>query len=372
MTETITPADQEKTFHLFSRLPAELRWKIWAFNLPGPRIVSIKCGPESLSSLPGLDSGGRFSPSSSSGCTSPAAIPTNLHVCHESRREALRQYRSSFGIARQPGQVFFAPDQDVLYFGPRDGFMASEANLRTILSMCDPAELAQIKRVAINDALFWVYENSWHHQARHQLPPPPPPPPPQHQHSHQRQHQHQQHPSALAAPLPPLHPPPAAAAMTHTAIAASLLIDVLRLIQSRLPGLQELIFIPRDENPLYSGDSCLVEPAMVQGRMARQIREAMTAVFGAPDDGPWRWRIMTLSADPDPPVYEKQVLGAGFRTKGGGGMVGDPSRCGRGIFDIARKDVCRGPTTRLGVLQESVRRRFMEMEMEMELDGCGQ
>ncbi|KUI64074.1 hypothetical protein VM1G_10856 [Cytospora mali] len=234
MTETITPADQGKTFHLFSRLPAELRWKIWAFNLPGPRIVSIKCGPESLSSLPGLDSGGRLSPSSSSGCTSPAAIPTNLHVCHESRREALRQYRSSFGIARQPGQVFFAPDQDVLYFGPRDGFMASEANLRTILSMCDPVELAQVKRVAINDALFW----------------------------------------------------------------------------SRLPGLQELIFIPRDENPLYSGDSCLVEPAMGQGRMARQIREAMTAVFGAPDDGPWRWRIMTLSADPDPPVYEKQVLGA--------------------------------------------------------------
>ncbi|ROV94702.1 hypothetical protein VSDG_06140 [Cytospora chrysosperma] len=310
MTATTTPAEQGRTFHLFSRLPAELRWKIWDFNLPGPRIVSIRCGPESLSSCPGLDSGGRPSPFSSSGCTSPAAIPANLHVCHESRREALRRYRLSFGIARLPGQVFFDPDHDVLYFGPRDGFMASEANLRTVLSLCDPAELARVKRVAINDALFWVYENAWHHRPRHQ--------PPQH-HTQQQQFSEggqrpwQQQPSTAPAthsPFSLLPPPLAAAAMTHTAIAASLLIDVLRLIHSRLPGLQELIFIPRDENPLYSGDSCLVEPSIVQGRMARQIREAMRAVFGGPDDGPWSWRIMTLSADPNPPVYQKQVLGA--------------------------------------------------------------
>lgn len=360
--------------HLFSRLPAELRWKIWDFNLPGPRIISIRCGPESLSSFPGLDTGGRLSPSSSSGCTSTATIPANLHVCHESRREALRQYRPYFGIARQPGQIFFSPRQDVLYFGPRDGFMASEANLRSVLSLCDPAELAQVKRVAVNDALFWVYENAWHHRPRHQ------PTPNQNQHQHfaeggQRPWQQQQQQPAAPATYSPFLPPPppvATAAMTHTAIAASLLMDVLRLIHSRLPGLQELIFIPRDENPLYSGDSCLVEPSIVQGRMARQIREAMRVVFGAPDGGPWTWRIMTLSADPNPPVYEKQVLG--WHVVDGGRAGG---RCpDDGDHAAGRKEgVYHGlRVTRLSVLQESVRRRFIEMEREMamEVDECGQ
>lgn len=240
--------------------------------------------------------------------------------------------------------------------------MASEANLRTVLSLCDPAELAQVKRVAINDALFWVYENAWHHRPRHQ--------PPQHQNQQQQhfaeggQRPWQQYSSTGLATYSPFLPAPplAAAAMTHTAIAASLLIDVLRLIHSRLPGLQELIFIPRDENPLYSGDSCLAEPSIVQGRMARQIREAMRAVFGGPDDGPWSWRIMTLSADPNPPVYEKQVLGWHVVDGGGGGGV-DGAAWGR-------KDGCYGvrPTTRLGILQESVRRRFIEIEREMGIE----
>ncbi|ROW14414.1 hypothetical protein VPNG_03937 [Cytospora leucostoma] len=420
---TSAPAEQGRVFVKhphpiwLSAEQAELRWKIWAFNLPGPRIVSIRCGPESLPSSPSLDGCLRMSPSSSyysSGCTSPAAIPTNLHVCHESRREALRRYRHSFGIARQPGQTFFDPEQDVLYFGPRDGFMASEANLRTTLSLCDPAELAQVRRVAINDSLFWVYENAWHQPRHHQLP---------QRQQQQQQHLHyhadngQQHPwqqqqqqqqqqqrtpnpsTALTAPhpTPAAYTLPAAAAMTHAAIAASLLMDVLRLVGSRLPGLRELIFIPRDENPVYSGDSCLVEPSMVQGRMARQIREAMTAVFGTPDDGPWAWRIMTLSADPHPPVYEKQVLGwhvvdGEGGGGGGGGGCGGGSRgrrgqgtaagrwdaelgLGRGRCDGMARGGCRGATTRLGVLQESVRRRFMEMEMEMQVQmqmDCGQ
>ncbi|KAK7736210.1 hypothetical protein SLS53_007045 [Cytospora paraplurivora] len=357
-----------------------------------------------------------MSPSSSyysSGCTSPAAIPTNLHVCHESRREALRRYRHSFGIARQPGQTFFDPEQDVLYFGPRDGFMASEANLRTTLSLCDPAELAQVRRVAINDSLFWVYENAWHQPRHHQLPQRQQQQqqldhnadngqrhPWQHQGGQQHHLQPQRNPStALTAP-PPAPPayalPAAAAAMTHAAIAASLLADVLRLVGSRLPGLRELIFVPRDENPVYSGDSCLVEPSIVQGRMARQIREAMTAVFGTPDDGPWAWRIMTLSADPHPPVYEKQVLGWHVVDGGGGGGGGGRGRGGQGMTagrwdagfglgggggggggvgcdGMAKGGCCRGATTRLGVLQESVRRRFMEMEMDMQMQmDCGQ
>lgn len=367
--------------HLFSKLPAELRWKIWAFNLPGPRLVSVHCGSESLSS--GLDSGRPLpSPSSAFGCTSQAKIPPNLHVCHESRREALRQYRASFGIARQPGQTFFDSEQDYLYFGPRDGFMASEANLRTVLSLCDPTELAQVRRVAINEALFWVYDSAWHRQApcyheqhhhlqqqNQQLQTPPTTP-------MESQHQPNRHPfqeTSTALPLPPIATPPppptAAATMTHTSIAASLLIDILRLVRARLPGLRELVLVPRDENPLYSSDSYLTEPAMGQNRLRRQVSEALTAAFegeGAAADSSglpsWEWKIRTLSADPDPPSYDKMVLGwceAGDDITSGGG------KDGRAGGAVGAKGLV-GVTTRLGAVQESAR-RFLEVEMEVDI-----
>lgn len=396
------------TQYPFSRLPAELRWKIWEYNLPGPRIVSIRCGLDSPSLSPGSSgpsgpnrswhqrslsrtsplsafatSSSSSSSSSSSptslapnsspsppGCTSPAPIPANLHACHESRREALRRYHLSFGIARQPGQVIFDPARDVLYFGPRDGFMASEAQLRTVLSLCDPAELAQVRRIAVNDALFWVYESAGGGGVggggggggrgggmrgggggggggRTEV------------------------------------------ALAHTTIACSLLIDVLQLLRARLPGLRELIFVPRDENPLYSGTCCLVEPAIVQSRLARQVREAMRVVFGlssghvgggASEGGggvPWSWRIMTLSADPDPPVYNRSVLGweeeeasADANARPNGLVDG---RNGRGLVDEAgqvrmlTKHWQGREFTRLSALQESVKRQFMQMEM----DVCG-
>lgn len=331
--------------------------------------MSIRCGSEPQSP----DGCGRHVSSSSSsllsyadgGCTSPAPIPANLHACHESRSEALRRYGLSFGIARQPGRVFFDPDQDVLYFGPRDGFMASEAQLRTVLTLCCPEELRRVRKVAINDALFWVYERSRrtsgssnallhpysaattslplsscrgeeHSTTRFN--------PHYEQPSSQQYHQRRQHwPGGFGA-----------GGLAHATIATSLLADTLQLLRTRLPGLRELVFVPRDENPLYSEDCCLVEPAMMQSRMARQVRDAMAVVFGgdggfdsttdalplsvaAPppppprirgqqehkglpatnvDDQesrvggvPWIWKIMTLCADPDPPVYGRKVLG---------------------------------------------------------------
>lgn len=158
--------------------------------------------------------------------------------------------------------------------------------------------------------------------------------------------------------------------MTSTSIAASLLVDMLRLIRTRLPGLRELVFVPRDENPLYSSDCYLTAPAMAQNRLARQVREAMRAAFGgdrAPDKAapPWEWKIMTLSADPDPPSYDRQVLGwcgsagtgpaSGAQDGARGEMVG-----GKAPLSVA---------TRLSAVQESAR-KFLEMEMEVDL--CGQ
>lgn len=284
--------------------------------------------------------------------------------------------------------------------------MASEANLRTVLSLCDPTELAQVRRVAINEALFWVYDSAWHrqnpcyhdhhHNHHHHLQqqqnqqlqtPPTTPMESQHHHNRRRSQEmstplphHGPLPSPSSPPPPPPLPPPAAAAtLTHTSIAASLLIDILRLVRARLPGLQELVLVPRDENPLYSTDCYLTEPAMGQNRLRRQVSEALSTAFGDGDGGgggnsisdrsaaslPWDWKIRTLSADPDPPSYDRLVLGwceAGADTVGGGG------KDGRGGGVVGAKG-SMGVTTRLGAVQESAR-KFLEVEMEV--DVCGQ
>ena len=247
--------------HLFPILPPELRIKVWAFSLPQPRVVPVRCGAKSLS--PSSHDFQRSS-SSSRGCTSSAQIPANLHVCRESRLEALQSYHPSFGIARGPGQVFFDPERDILYFGARDGYMASEAQFLTVMSLCNQEELSRVRYVAINDALFWINSNY------------------------------------------------------HSMAAANLTVEVIMQIRNRIPNLRELIFVPRDENPVYSDDAIFLAPAMGQTRMSRQIQAAMKTVQAThPDWTPLSWRIMALSAVPDQDVLDQSVMGypAGQRVR---------------------------------------------------------
>ncbi|WQF76018.1 Putative 2EXR domain-containing protein [Colletotrichum destructivum] len=258
---TITPAPGRRTdgrlaqatlprpldhFHLFPRLPVELRLRIWDFNLPQPRVVPIRCGAKSLS----FASHSQSPPLSTSGCTSYTAVPVNLHVCHESRREALVSYRPSFGMTRNPGQIFFNKAHDVLYFGARDGYMASEAQFLTVMALCDPSDLADVRHLAINDSLFWV-DSTYQSMS-----------------------------------------------------AANLAVEVLKQVRLRMPRLERLVFVPRDENPVYDDQVDLVPTnphGMLEQRMARQMEAAMRAVCGLfPDWIPPRWCIMALgTAQPE-------------------------------------------------------------------------
>lgn len=227
--------------HLFSRLPTELRLKIWNYNLPQTRLVPIQCGSNWPSSLEPSQSRLSFN----TGCTSPAVIPANLHVCAESRTEALKHYQLEFGFARGPGQVFFNPTRDVMYFGPRDGYMAADSQFNTCMSMCDPDQLATVRRIAINDALFWV-DTTY-----------------------------------------------------RSMTASSLTVELLRRLQSRMPGLEEIIFVPRDEESLDSMWSDYLEPTMVYVRMAHQIQTAVaTLCEQTPHWKPPRWSILPLSVFP--------------------------------------------------------------------------
>ncbi|OAA44843.1 hypothetical protein NOR_03597 [Metarhizium rileyi] len=195
------------------------------------RLVSIHCGAES----PSLYYSQSCTTSTSFiGCTSDVPIPINMHVCAESRAEAFKSFQYAFGFIRTPGHIIFNPDSDILYFGPREGYMAADAQFHTCMSMCDPAQLALVRRVAISDALFWIHDKY----------------------------------SSMAA--------------------ASLTINVIRQLASRMPALDQIIFVPRQKDER-------TEPTLTEERMRRQIQMAMLTVCQQVPH--WRappWTIVSL------------------------------------------------------------------------------
>ncbi|KAL6877928.1 hypothetical protein HDV57DRAFT_116382 [Trichoderma longibrachiatum] len=228
------PSPKPDLFHSFARLPAELRLKIWEASIPGPRLVSIQCGSNiSFVSKP--------SPSIvEEGCTSTAPTPACLHACAESRAEALKIYRPSFGFFRKPGHVWFNPKVDIMYFGPRQGFMAADSQFHTCMALCDPAELASVRRLAVNDALFWI------------------------------------------------------GATYNSMTAASLTLELLRQVATRMPGVDELIFVPWEAK-------ARADKALALERMTWQIQTAINLIPRmVPSWQPPPWKIVPLSQLPSP------------------------------------------------------------------------
>ncbi|KUJ22672.1 uncharacterized protein LY89DRAFT_307337 [Mollisia scopiformis] len=104
------------SFTLFPELPFELRLKIWQFSVPGPRILGVGHEIQYKSFY------GRLLPSTIEWRTSDP-IPSLLHVCHESRKEALKLYQRSLGVPLKQGKNYIDFGNDTIYFGgPGRGF----------------------------------------------------------------------------------------------------------------------------------------------------------------------------------------------------------------------------------------------------------
>jgi len=99
-----------RSFAHFPELPSELRIKIWEYALPGPRILGV--GHEIRYRI----GYGRVIPTIVEWRTSDP-IPGILHACHESREEALKFYRPSFGIPLQEGKNYIDFSRETIYFG---------------------------------------------------------------------------------------------------------------------------------------------------------------------------------------------------------------------------------------------------------------
>jgi 2EXR family len=93
------------TFELFPTLPFELRLKIWDLVLASPRAVTVSCQREKL------DRERRFAKA----FTSKTPPPALLHVCRESRFEALSTYKPSFKTETSPIYTYVRFEQDEIH-----------------------------------------------------------------------------------------------------------------------------------------------------------------------------------------------------------------------------------------------------------------
>ncbi|KAI4869436.1 hypothetical protein F4820DRAFT_406569 [Hypoxylon rubiginosum] len=238
--------------HCFAALPIELRLIIWAYNLPGPRIVDIKCSTESASTS---ELQRDHTPTT---CIFTASVPVNLHVCRESRFAAFRRYRLLFRDPTKYGQVIFDPTRDILYFGARFGIAASGTRFGTFLSLVQPEELAYVHRIAINDALI----------------------------SHGR-------------------------SRTRTNSTSRLTIEhILCQVHHRFTNLERLTFVCDDRNPVYSSDAFFVEPRVRNRILERQIQDVVTIVEDRQTQTKLPpWDVRAIAAEPNPPEYDQEVLG---------------------------------------------------------------
>ncbi|OTA58389.1 hypothetical protein K449DRAFT_123820 [Hypoxylon sp. EC38] len=105
----------QSSFTIFSLLPTELRLQIWRHSCHS-RVVEVIYDTQN------------------DRCTSSTAPPATLHACRESRFEALRIYKRSFGTKSHEPRIYFCPDIDTLYL-PRPKYMGYDDALRSFTEL---------------------------------------------------------------------------------------------------------------------------------------------------------------------------------------------------------------------------------------------
>jgi hypothetical protein len=121
-------------FHFFNALPSELRVKIWSLALAEPRALHVKCDTGPFQ---------RGVPRKAKSFHAENSLPALLHVCGESRFEALRVYKPHFETEVSPRYTYVAWEQDTIYacgtILPFLGHKDLQCIQRMVLDVKDPA-----------------------------------------------------------------------------------------------------------------------------------------------------------------------------------------------------------------------------------------
>jgi len=140
-------------FHLFPELPSELRLKIWHIVLSSPRIVDINCEK-------GVVKSNQQQTRFIKAFLSSTPIPPTLHVCRESRYEALSTYKTYFTTFKSNYTPFHttlkAPNYIYIAFG-QDTIRCSD----NLLEYIDNIELGSIEKMILEvaDASYFGHFN---------------------------------------------------------------------------------------------------------------------------------------------------------------------------------------------------------------------
>jgi hypothetical protein len=118
------------------KLPAELRHKIWKCTLPGPRYIEFVSMYEA----------GDY-PVSYPQCKDRKP-PIALHICRESRTEALREYKELRGSCTGCPPMYYSPKVDIICFA--NGRIVNDLHW-LLTDIYDQHKEGVIKRLAIQD-----------------------------------------------------------------------------------------------------------------------------------------------------------------------------------------------------------------------------
>jgi hypothetical protein len=150
-------------FDLFRKLPPEIRCMIWRFAMP-PRTVELRHNYR-------IDK-----------CWALAKVPVTLHVCRESRYEALKVYSLAFGIRTTPNKTYFDFKRDTLFLTFEkwydDGEYADEIN-RITYHFDQSQDAKKIRHLAIDQDLVEIFaqrleeeEEEWYDEGDEDMPEP--------------------------------------------------------------------------------------------------------------------------------------------------------------------------------------------------------
>jgi len=102
-------------FTLFPKLPFEIRAQIYAYALPEPRLIELICEVPSRLKLSLNSKTEKQTHAHLLDYVSKAPIPSLLHVCRESRGEAMRTYELGLGYGHENrGKIFIDFTRDTL------------------------------------------------------------------------------------------------------------------------------------------------------------------------------------------------------------------------------------------------------------------